>query len=82
MIDVLVETTIPTSHTTRVTVGWAATDANAHMRSTAYLDAINDCRTHFFHDARSVRPPRGENTPEQAICAASGLQARPRSPTG
>jgi acyl-CoA thioester hydrolase len=31
-------------------VGWAAVDANAHMRSTAFLDAVNDARMHFFFD--------------------------------
>ncbi len=39
----------PVEHVTHLVVGWAATDANAHMRSTAYLDAVNDCRVAFFH---------------------------------
>jgi acyl-CoA thioester hydrolase len=34
---------------TELTVAWAAIDANAHLRSTAYLDAVNDCRMQFFH---------------------------------
>ena len=38
-----------TEHTTSLVVGWAATDVNAHMRSTAYLDAVNDCRMRYFH---------------------------------
>jgi acyl-CoA thioester hydrolase len=39
-----------TRHATRFRVGWAVTDANAHMRSTAYLDAVNDCRMQYLHD--------------------------------
>jgi acyl-CoA thioester hydrolase len=39
-----------TTSGTRLVVGWAATDVNGHMRSTAYLDAVNDCRVRYFHE--------------------------------
>ena len=38
------------AYTSALSVGWAATDANAHMRGTAYLDAVNDARMHFLHE--------------------------------
>jgi acyl-CoA thioester hydrolase len=48
-----IDTWLPSSidNTTHLTVGWAVTDANGHMRSTAYLDAVNDCRFLYFHRA-------------------------------
>jgi len=39
-------TTVPPL--TRFVVGWAATDANAHMRSTAYLEAAIDSRVDYL----------------------------------
>jgi len=40
--------TATTPPLTRFMVGWAATDANAHMRSTAYLEAAIDSRVDYL----------------------------------
>lgn len=40
--------TTTTPPLTRFVVGWAATDANAHMRSTAYLEAAIDSRVDYL----------------------------------